>query len=60
MIDMLSKKVASGDLCISLALRHLRNHEWGLAKMAIEEGIAKGQLSEPNNARTLLKNILPV
>jgi hypothetical protein len=57
MIDLLSRKTASGDLDVNLALHHLANHEWGLARTAIENGLAKGGLSEPNMAGILLQDI---
>lgn len=57
MLQLLSKKTASGDLYISLARQHLKNHEWGLAKVAIEEGMAKGRLSDPDKACKLLQDI---
>ena len=57
MIDLLSKKVASGDLYLNLAVRHLQNHEWGLARRALEEAMAKGRMSEPNRARILQNEI---
>jgi len=57
MIDLLSKKTASGALYLNIAMRHLRNHEWGLARKAVEDAIAKGGLSAPVQARTLLSEI---
>lgn len=57
MIDILSRKTTGGDLCINLARHHLKMHEWGLAKKAAEEGLARGQLSEPDKANALLRDI---
>lgn len=57
MLDYLCKKSASGDLCINLALRYLGRHEWGLAKKAIEDGLARGDISEPDRAHALLLDI---
>jgi hypothetical protein len=57
MIDLLSKKSTSGDLCINLAKQHLGMHEWGRAKMAIDEGLSKGHLSEPEKAFMLFEEI---
>ncbi len=57
MIDVLSRKVAAGDLYINLARRHLANHEWGEARIAVEKGIAKGRLSDPRQAGRLLRDI---
>ena len=57
MLDLLTMKSASGDLCINLAAQYLGQHEWGLAKKAVEEGLAKGHLSEPDRAHALLQDI---
>ena len=57
MMDLLSKKTNSGDLYVNLAERDLECHEWGQAKMAIEKGIAKGGLVEPDKAVRLLRDV---
>ena len=57
MIDILSRKSATGDLYVTLARRHLESHEWGQAKIAVEKGIAKGRLSDPGQAGELLRDI---
>ena len=57
MIDFLSRKSASGDLCIKRAMQYLDQNEWGMAKKAVEEGFAKGCLTEPERARALLDDI---
>ena len=57
MIEILSRRCHSGDLCINLARQHLGNNEWGLAHMALQEGLARGRLSEPDTARALMKDI---
>jgi Tfp pilus assembly protein PilF len=57
MIDLLAKKTASGNLHINLALQYLRKHEWGLARKALEEGMSKGQLAEPEQADKLFREI---
>jgi len=55
MIDLLMKKVDSGDLHINLARRYLRAHEWGLARKTLVEGLAKGNLSNPRQAADLMR-----
>jgi len=50
MIDLLSKRAASEDLYLNVAMRYLRNHEWGLARMAVEDALAKGGGSQPVQA----------
>jgi hypothetical protein len=57
MIDLLSKKANSGDLYINLAVLYLEGHEWGRAKMAIEKGLTKGGLVEPEKAFRLLRDV---
>jgi hypothetical protein len=57
MINLLAKKSDKGDLSINLARHHLAKHEWGLARIAIENGIAKGGLKEPDQAARLLVDI---
>jgi len=57
MVDLLSSKSRSGDLCINLARQLLQRNEWGLAMRAIERGFAKGRLSEPDEAAALLHDI---
>ena len=57
MIDLLSRKSSSGDLCINQAMQYLDQHEWGLAKMAVKRGMAKGHLTEPDRAQALLEDI---
>lgn len=57
MIDLLTKKVASGDLFINLAAQYLGQNEWGLARRAVEEGFSKGHLSDPDVAHALQRDI---
>ena len=57
MLDLLCRKSGCGDLDVNLARRHLACHEWGRARLALERGLAKGRLSEPEQARLLLQEI---
>ena len=57
MIKLLAKKSDKGELSLNLARHHLSNHEWGLARIAIENAIATGRLSEPDQAFQLLADI---
>ena len=57
MIDILSRKAASGDLYVNMAMQYLQQHEWGRAMMAIESAIAKGCLSEPEQVEAVLQDI---
>ncbi len=57
MLDILAKKSQRGDLCVNLARQHLLNHEWGLARMAVEDALTRGRLSEPEIARSLQAEI---
>lgn len=57
MLDLLSRKSSCGDLDVNLARHHLASNEWGRARMALERGLAKGRLSEPERAHTLLQEV---
>ncbi len=57
MLDLLCLKSGCGDLDVNLARRHLACHEWGRARAALERGLAKGRLSEPEQPRKLLREV---
>ena len=57
MIEILSRRSRSGDLCINLARRYLMANEWGMARLAVQEGLARGRLSEPDQASALMEEI---
>ena len=57
MLELLAKKSSRGDLCVNLARQHLLNHEWGLARMAVEDALARGQLSDFELVRSLQAEI---
>jgi hypothetical protein len=42
---------------VSLAQAHLRKHEWGLAKLAIEKALSKGKLNNPTEAQQVLLTV---
>lgn len=60
MIDLLAEKSSNGDLYIVQATLYMANHEWGLARIAIEKGIAKGDLSNPERAYTLMQVVCSI
>ena len=57
-IDMLARKSQSGQLCINKARMHLARHEWGLARIALEDGLSKGGLHDHTEVEELLRDIL--
>ena len=57
MLDLLCRKSSCADLDVNLARQYLARHEWGRARMALEKGLAKGRLSEPEQARILLQEV---
>lgn len=57
MIELLAKKSHCGDLSINKAKQHLARHEWGLARMALEEGLSKGGVLDLREVETLLEDI---
>ena len=57
MIDIVARKAATGEVCINKARMHLARHEWGLARMALEDGLSKGGLIDHFEAEELLQDI---
>lgn len=57
MIELIARKATSGQVCINKAKMHLERHEWGLARMAIEDGINKGGLKDNCEVEKLLSDI---
>lgn len=57
MLDLLTRKTANGDLYVNLANHYLKNHEWGLARKTIVDGIAKGCISESDSVDKLFREI---
>ena len=57
MIDIIARKAATGEVCINKARMHLERHEWGLARMALEDGLSKGGLDDLFEAKKLLQDI---
>lgn len=57
MIDIIARKAATGEVCINKARMHLERHEWGLARMALEDGLSKGGLDDLFEAEKLLQDI---
>lgn len=58
MIQLLASKAKSGELAINLARQHFENHEWGLARIAIDNAFSKGDLADGESARDLKMEIL--
>ena len=56
-IDIVARKAATGEVCINKARMHLARHEWGLARMALEDGLSKGGLNDHFEAEKLLQDI---
>ena len=57
MLDIVARKAATGEVCINKARMHLEKHEWGLARMALEDGLSKGGLNDHFEAEKLLQDI---
>jgi hypothetical protein len=57
MLDIVARKAATGEVCINKARIHLERHEWGLARMALEDGLSKGGLNDYCEAEQLLQDI---
>jgi len=57
MIEIVARKALTGEVCINKARMHLARHEWGLARMALEDGLSKGGLHDDFEAAELLRDI---
>ncbi|MCB1847254.1 MAG: hypothetical protein KDI04_07650 [Halieaceae bacterium] len=57
MIEIVARKAATGEVSINKARMHLARHEWGLARMALEDGLSKGGLIDHFEAEELLQDI---
>ncbi len=57
MIELVARKAATGEVCINQARIYLERHEWGLARMALEDGLSKGGLHDHFEAEELLRDI---
>ena len=57
MIDMVARKALTGEVCVNKARMHLARHEWGLARMALEDGLSKGGLDDLIEAQKLLQEV---
>ena len=57
MMDLVAPRIESGEIFVNLARRHIANHEWGRARKAIEQGLAKGGLQNREHAIQLLSEI---
>ena len=57
MLHLLAKKSTSGEMSVNLAEHYLANHEWGLAKQAIEEALSKSGLLDMDHALRLLGDV---
>ena len=51
---LLEKKLQSGNCSIQIGKILLEQHSWGDAARALNNGIAKGNLEDPNEASALL------
>lgn len=57
MLQHLAGRSGMGDLYINLATRHLNQHEWGRAYLALEQGMSKGLLHDLPETRQLLDDV---
>ena len=57
MIDLLASKSRSGEIFLNKARQHLARHEWGQARMAIEQGLNKGGLNDRREGQQLLDEV---
>ena len=57
MIEIIAKKLTSGDIYVVKSKSHLEKHEWGLAYLSILAALEKGNLSEADAAQHLYREI---
>ncbi len=54
MLELLSRKCRTGELCVNLAEYYLARQEWGRARMTLLRGLEKGGLTRPAHAHQLM------
>jgi len=57
MLDLVARKSSTGEVYLNIARAYLRKHEWGMARMAIEDALSKGHLRDPAKAHRLSREI---
>ena len=57
MIELVARKASTGQVDINRARMYLERHEWGLARMALEDGLSKGGLHDIGEVEDLLRDI---
>lgn len=57
MIDLVAKKLVSGDIYVVKASTHLKSGEWGMAYRSIATAFSRGNLSEEDWAYALYDEI---
>jgi uncharacterized protein HemY len=57
MLELIAQKSRTGEVTVNAAAQCLRRHEWGQARLLLEAAIKKGFLSEPEQARAMLREV---
>lgn len=57
MIDLVARKSSGGEVYINKARQHLTRHEWGLAMMALQQGLDKGGLQDRCEGERMLEDV---
>ena len=57
MMELVPRKATTGQVDINRARMYLKRHEWGLARMALEDGLSKGGLHDISEVEELLQDI---
>ena len=57
MLELVAQKSRTGEVAVNVAAQCLGRHEWGQARFWLEAAIKKGFLSEPEQARVMLKEV---
>jgi hypothetical protein len=57
MLELIAQKSQTGEVAVNAAAQRLARHEWGQARLLLENALKKGLLSQPEQARAMLTDV---
>ena len=57
MIELVARKLTSGDVYVAKCRAHLQKNEWGMAYRSVETALLKGNLSEEDSVIILYSDV---
>jgi len=57
MLELIARNSQTGEVALNAARRYVERHEWGQARLLLEAALEKGFLSEPQQARAMLRDV---